>query len=70
MTDDKKKFVEVTIVTNLTWFMDARDAQQICDKIIKNVIEDIEECADVDFNSCDVDIAMTRVFKKKFRIAE
>jgi hypothetical protein len=70
MTDDKKKMVEVRIVTNLTWFMEACDAEQVCEKIINDVIEDIEECADEDFNWSDIDIALSRVFLKKFGITE
>ena len=62
--------VEVRIVTNLTWFMEARDAEQVCGKIINDVIEDIEECADENFNWSDIDIALSRVFLKKFGITE
>lgn len=47
-------------------FMDSEDAGKIADALEDDVARDIEETADKDnWNSSDVDIAMTRVLLKR-----
>ena len=51
-------------------FMDHGDASLITESILDDVIQDIEECADEEFNDCDIDNAVTRVLKKRLGIEE
>lgn len=49
-------------------FTDPRDLDNVTDTILDEVITDIEETADINFNGSDVRIAIVRVLKKKIGI--
>ena len=58
-----------TIVANFC--EDIYDNYRIVNAVLDDVIEDIEETADVDtFNSNDVEIAFTRVLIKKLNVED
>lgn len=62
----EKQFVEDTIKEICGNFCySAYDIEKIVDAVIDDVIKDIEETADVEFNSDDVKIGFTRVLLKK-----
>jgi hypothetical protein len=66
MKDIEKQFVEDTIKEICGNFcFSAYDIEKIVDAVIDDVITDIEETADVEFNSDDVKIGFTRVLLKK-----
>ena len=50
--------------------MDERDCNALYAKMEKEICQDIEECADVDFNNDDVLIAIRRVLFNKFGVEE
>lgn len=62
----EKQFVEDTIKEICGNFCgSAYDIEKIVDAVIDDVITDIEETADIEFNSDDVKIGFTRVLLKK-----
>jgi hypothetical protein len=66
MKDIEKQFVEDTIKEICGNFcFSAYDIEKIVDAVIDDVITDIEETADIEFNSDDVKIGFTRVLLKK-----
>lgn len=67
----ERKGVELEINQILTSiFDDARDNCVVTATIIDDVIKDIEETADKDFNDCDIKIAVGRVLKNRLGVVE
>lgn len=66
MTDRDKEYVNDYMYRMFLHFMDSEDAGKIADALQDDVARDIEETADGDnWNSSDVEIAMTRVLLKR-----
>jgi hypothetical protein len=66
MEQIEKDFVQSTIKGICESFCySAYDIEKIVDAVIDDVITDIEETANVEFNSDDVKIGFTRVLLKK-----
>ena len=65
-----KDFTKESLKTIVAHFCDdIYDNYRIVNAVLDDVIEDIEETADVDtFNSNDVEIAFTRVLIKKLNV--
>jgi uncharacterized lipoprotein YajG len=62
----EKQFVEDTIKKICSNFCcSAYDIERIVNAVIDDVIKDIQETADIEFNSDDVEIGFTRVLLKK-----
>lgn len=58
------------VAASFSLFMDASDAFKITESIIDDVIEDIEDCADPDFNISDVRLAVKRTLFERLGIDE
>ena len=69
MTKNDKEVVFEIFKETFNW-MDERDCNALYAKMEKGICQDIEECADVDFNNDDVLIAIRRVLFNKFGIEE
>jgi hypothetical protein len=66
MEQIEKDFVQSTIKGICESFCySAYDIEKIVDAVIDDVITDIKETADIEFNSDDVKIGFTRVLLKK-----
>ena len=68
---DKKSiaFINELVYRRFLNFMDSEDAYLITESIIEDVIQDVAECADAEgWHSGDVEIAVTRVLKKRLGI--
>ena len=65
--ENVREFVSVVLCGVFT---DPLDLNNVTDTILDEVITDIEETADEDFNGSDVRIAIVRVLKKKIGIDE
>ena len=66
MTDREKEYVNDYMYRMFLHFMDSSDAGRLSDELQDDVVRDIEETADDDnWNSSDVDIAMSRVLLKR-----
>ena len=65
-----KDFTKESLKTIVAHFCeDIYDNYRIVNAVLDDVIEDIEETADVDtFNSTDVELAFTRVLIKKLNV--
>lgn len=50
----------------LLFVNDEREANEMADVILDDVIVDIEESADIEFNYSDIHLGMVRVVRKKF----
>lgn len=50
------------------WWFDCSDFERLYNKMKDDIITDITECADEDFNEDDVRIAIRRVMFKQFDI--
>lgn len=66
MDNKKRQFVDDCIYRKLLYFMDSVDASRISEAILVDVATDIEETADENFTSEDVDKAFTRLLLKTF----
>lgn len=64
METAKQVVVNNYIYRMLLNFMDSCDASEVADSITNEVLTDIEETADLEFNHCDIEIAFARVLKK------
>lgn len=64
MTQEKKTFVKSKFIDCFSW-MDVGDAERLYDMLEDDIISDIEETADPEFNDSDVRIAITRVLLEK-----
>lgn len=64
MSRTKEEIVNEYIYRMLLNFMDSCDASEIADSITDEVLTDIEETADIEFNNCDIEIAFARLLKK------
>lgn len=49
-------------------FTDATECLQVTNELADEVVEDIEETADKDFNDSDIRIALARVLQKRIGI--
>ena len=66
MTDRNKEYINDYMYRMFMHFMDSSDAGRLSDELQDDVVSDIEETADSDnWNSSDVDIAMSRVLLKR-----
>jgi hypothetical protein len=67
MDKKKRQFIDDCIYRKLLNFnMDSVDASRISEAVLVDIVTDIEETADEDFTSGDVDIAFTRLLLKTF----
>ena len=39
-------------------FADARDAETLADRLVPDMVKDLKETADKNFNDCDINIAL------------
>lgn len=68
--DLDKRWVRETIVGELIKTHDISIANKLCDNIIDDVMNDIAETADENFNNSDIIIALGRVLLKRTAISE
>ena len=61
MNEEKRNEVREAIVNELAYLMDSEYRNRIADNILTDVIVDIEETADEEFNDSDIRIAIARV---------
>lgn len=69
---DEKKIEEIKshFMITLSGWMPYRDSGKLFDAIKEDLISDIEETADTEFNLDDIHIAMRRVIMEKCGIIE
>lgn len=66
MTENNKKDIYKWIDNSLmTIFPDAFDRDLVVNSIFGEVVEDVEQTADKDFNSSDINMAIARVLKAR-----
>lgn len=51
-------------------FADARDAETLADRLVPDMVKDLKETADKNFNDCDINIALVRALKNYLDIEE
>lgn len=68
--DLDKRWVRETIVSELIKTHDVSVASKLSDNIIDDVMQDIEETADENFNNSDIIIALGRVLLKRTAVSE
>lgn len=61
---DNYKVIEEYIYRKFLFFMDSIDAGEISERLAYRVLQDLTETADKDFNTGDIDIAITRALKE------
>lgn len=64
MTQENKAFIKNVFAQCFGW-ADGSDAERLYDMLEDDIISDIEETADIDFNDSDVRIAIMRVLQEK-----
>lgn len=70
----RREAIDEYIFRRLLHIVDGRTASELSKKILPSVIKDIKETADWsnydadEYNTSDIDIAVSRVFAKKFHI--
>ena len=69
MKAEDKDFIAGTFWQAFMW-LDGRDISALYEKMKEGIYQDIIECADEEFNSSDVYIAMRRVLFKKLGIQD
>lgn len=65
MNEEKRNEVREAIVNELAYLMDSEYRNRIADNILNDVIDDIEETADEEFNDSDIRIAIARVLVRR-----
>ena len=65
MDGKRRKYVEEYIYRKFLIFMDSCDATLFAESLAEDVVSDIEETADENFNGADIEIAITRVLKAR-----
>ncbi len=67
MTTTEVQFVKKSLseICNRKFGFDAIKIDNIVESVIDDVCQDIEECADEDFNTDDIEIAFTRILLSK-----
>lgn len=66
MTENNKKDIYHWIDNSLmTIFPDAFDRDLVVNSLFDDVVADVEETADEEFNGSDIDIALARVLHKR-----
>lgn len=61
MNTEQRNEVREAIVNELAYLMDSEYRNEIADNILTDVIVDIEETADKEFNDSDIRLAIARV---------
>lgn len=61
MNTEQRNEVREAIVNELAYLMDSEYRNSIADNILTDVIVDIEETADEEFNDSDIRLAIARV---------
>lgn len=70
MTTEDKNYVSQEVKELLpAIFTDSTYSNMVADNIIEDVITDIEESADVDFNYSDISLAVQRTILQKMGIS-
>ena len=67
MNEKEKDFIAGVFFQTFIW-LDSRDIQSLYEKMKDSIYTDIIECADEDFNSDDIRLAIRRVLFNKFEI--
>ena len=69
MKNEKIKYVKIFINSvSASIIEDNQDREKFVEKVFLDVVNDIEECADEDWDSEDIRIALARVILKKFNV--
>lgn len=64
MKEEMKQDVRLIVKMKFSMFMENDDAEKTTDMVLNDVVKDIDETADEEFNSSDVDMALSRVVRK------
>ena len=67
MTQEEKDYVYGVFIDTFIW-MDASDAESLFCELEKDIIRDIEETADKEFNDSDIRIAIRRTLFNRLGI--